>query len=274
MPCYHPIAYHQDQPGGPVTINPALRTSTGVLPCGKCLGCKKQRAANWATRCMHEASLYKHNRFVTLTYSDDKLPPNGWLQLRDAQLWMKRLRKALPFKVRYFLTGEYGAITNRPHYHALLFNARFADEKPAGKTLLQSEEADKIWDLGQVRIGQVNEATAYYVAKYSIKSNCGHPSDDGEAPPAPFCTMSRRPGIGAPWLERYATDLQHGYVIRNGDKLPIPRAYMKKLPETIRDHIQHTRHQQDPRPAEPYERLEAAEVIHRAKIALYERTSL
>ena len=161
MACYHPVPFQQltrerldkdNRPEtirGDVKINPPINTETGYLPCGTCLGCKAARATSWAYRCMHEASLYDHNRFITLTYDDDHLPPNGWLNLRDVQLWMKRLRKAIPTKIRYFLTGEYGSNTGRPHYHALLFNCRFPDEKPAGKLIL-SATADEKWGMGEV----------------------------------------------------------------------------------------------------------------------------
>ena len=291
MACYHPVPFQQltrerldkdNRPEtirGDVKINPPINTETGYLPCGTCLGCKAARATSWAYRCMHEASLYDHNRFITLTYDDDHLPPNGWLNLRDVQLWMKRLRKAIPTKIRYFLTGEYGSITGRPHYHALLFNCRFPDEKPAGKLIL-SATADEKWGMGEVRIGTVTLASALYIAKYAVKGTKGHPSMDGEAPPEPFATMSRGGkgqglgGIGSPWLTRYESDLQHGYIIHNGAKVPIPRAYRKKLSENTRNHIDHIRAKQQPRPAESRERLLAAEAIHKAKLLLYNRDTI
>ena len=33
-----------------------------------------ERSRQWAVRCMHEASLYDFNSFVTLTYNDENLP--------------------------------------------------------------------------------------------------------------------------------------------------------------------------------------------------------
>jgi len=297
MPCYHPVPYFQriehrteepagDLPGGRVTIsgdvriNPPIGAETGYLPCGNCLGCKAARATSWAYRCMHEASLYEHNRFITLTYDNEHLPEHGWLNLRDVQLWMKRLRKAIPTKLRYFLTGEYGAITSRPHYHAFLFNCRFPDEKPAGKDLILSDIANNVWGKGEVRTGRVTLASALYVAKYAVKGTKGHPSMDGEAPPEPFATMSRGGrgqglgGIGSPWLKQYEADLKYGYLIHQGAKVPIPRAYRKKLSDRTRLHIDDIRAQQQPRPAESRERLLAAEAIHKARLLLYNRDSL
>lgn len=48
------------------------------------------------------------------------------LYYRDAQLWLKRLRKKISKyypneKIRYYIVGEYGTESLRPHWHCLLF---------------------------------------------------------------------------------------------------------------------------------------------------------
>lgn len=43
------------------------------LPCGQCIGCRLERSRQWAMRCVHEASLYEKNCFITLTYDDSHL---------------------------------------------------------------------------------------------------------------------------------------------------------------------------------------------------------
>jgi len=272
MACHYPIPFYQDKQGpqstaGRVQLNPPINTETGCIPCGKCLGCKARRANDWAMRCMHEASLYQHNRFLTLTYTDEHLPPNGWLKLRDVQLWMKRVRKAFPQRIRYFLTGEYGSATRRPHYHALLFNCRFDDERKIGK-LWTSEQANKLWGLGDVRIGMVETASATYVAKYSLKSGKGHPTDDGELPPEPFSVMSTKPGIGAPWLERYEKDLQHGYLIQDARKNKIPRGIMKQLTKLDPQLAEKAAHAAQAHTRTKHD-LTAAEKIHESKNKLF-----
>lgn len=41
--------------------------------------------------------------------------------------------------------------------------------------------------------------------------------------------MSRRPGIGAWWFEKYSSDvLPRDYVVAGGAKKPVPRYYAKK----------------------------------------------
>ncbi|MDX8558692.1 hypothetical protein OZ663_18615, partial [Elizabethkingia sp. HX CGY] len=44
------------------------------------------------------------------------------LDYRDFQLFMKRARKLQEKKISYFLVGEYGSQTFRPHYHAIVFD--------------------------------------------------------------------------------------------------------------------------------------------------------
>ena len=45
-----------------------------LVPCGHCVGCRLDYSRVWAERCVHEASKYEHNYFLTLTYDDDHLP--------------------------------------------------------------------------------------------------------------------------------------------------------------------------------------------------------
>ena len=73
----------------------------------------------------HEASC-----FITLTYNDENLPNPPVVSKREAQLFIKRLRKLLyPKLFRYYIVGEYGDKSNRPHYHALLFGVSPTQEK-------------------------------------------------------------------------------------------------------------------------------------------------
>ena len=99
------------------------------VPCGRCLECLKDRVNSWFFRLYNEQKNAKTALFITLTYDDEHLSytDNGsmCLNYKDTQLFWKRLRKAQPKgdpKIRYFLVGEYGSKTHRPHYHAILFN--------------------------------------------------------------------------------------------------------------------------------------------------------
>lgn len=245
MACYHPIPASQDGRGARVQLWPPLGASNTALPCGKCIGCRTDRATHWANRCTHEASLWKSNIFITLTYDDEHLPEDGHLQPTDLQRFIKRLRKYATSSgncltrdhnanTRYFACGEYGSKTGRPHYHALIFNARFTDAHSVGKDLSTSETLSNLWRNGTHGIGECTPASAAYIAQYNLKKQGrgDYVPDTGEWRPPPFLRMSLRPAIGAEWLKKYAQDLQNGYVVENGRKHPVPRYYRDKLKET------------------------------------------
>lgn len=243
MPCFHPIPAFQDRSGGPVRLYPPLGTACLYLPCGGCVGCRQVRANEWAARCVHEASLYERNCFVTLTYDVPSEPEGGFLLASDLQKFFKRLRKRVyssvggagflfdsRFPIRYFACGEYGSIRGRPHYHALIFNLSFSDGVRCGSDLFQSDTLSSLWPFGLSTFGAVTSKSAQYVAGYSLKSQRVPPvSEWGEVPPRPFLRMSRKPAVGAGWLSLFQEDLRNGFLVHDGVLLPVPRAYMVRL---------------------------------------------
>lgn len=202
------------------------------LPCGQCVGCRLERSRQWAVRCVHEASLYDQNSFLTLTYDDKHLPTDGSLVLSDFQNFMKRLRKSVaPKRVRFYHCGEYGELNGRPHYHALLFNHGFGDcklfSKREGTELFVSDELSKLWTHGFSTIGEVTFESAAYVARYIMKKVTGDRAEEHYAGRRPeYTTMSRRPGIGKGWFEKFKTDVYplDRVVVRGVDTRP-PRFY-------------------------------------------------
>jgi hypothetical protein len=167
--------------------------------------------------------------------------------VRDLQLFMKRLRKARePEKVRFFAGGEYGEINARPHYHLLLFNCRFVDRvyfgnNLRGEPLFVSKELDSLWsvdgsNLGHSTIGAVTFDSAVYCAKYALKKVNGEMAVshyefidiDGvvhDRRPE-FAIMSRRPGIGAGYYERYGSEVRAlDSVVVSGLEVRPPRYY-------------------------------------------------
>lgn len=218
-----------------------------TVPCGQCIECRLKRSREWAVRCMHEASLYEtRSSFVTLTYADEFLPPGGSLDRRAFPLFMKRLRKEVG-RVRYFHAGEYGERSGRPHYHALLFGLRFADEvckNPlgGGEKVFVSDTLSWLWPDGLHHIGGVSFESAAYVARYCVKKVTGSRAaahyqrvgPDGELYQLEpeYATMSRRPGIGAGWLAKYGEEVyRDDAVFRGAHEMAPPRYYDKKLGE-------------------------------------------
>lgn len=213
------------------------------VPCGKCVGCRLDRARNWTIRIMHEAQMHKENCFLTLTIKDSDLNYGGTqatLYKPQLQKFWKRLRKEIyPREVRYFACGEYGELGSRPHYHACLFGYDFPDKAllfaKDGNNLYRSDLLDSIWTHGNCSIGALTLGSAAYVARYILDKRLGNEASDygvrGIEPE--YVVMSRRPGIGFRWFEKYAGDVYPAdrCVLEDGRKTRPPRYYdeLRKL---------------------------------------------
>ena len=216
------------------------------LPCGQCVGCRLERSRQWAIRCMHEASLYKDNCFITLTYDEEHLPEDYSLHYDDFQRFMKRVRKKYTGKkIRFYMAGEYGENFGRPHFHACIFNLDFEDKyiwqkTESGSKIYRSKILEELWPFGYSSIGEVNFQSAAYVARYIMKKVTGDMAEQhyeevnfttGEIiqRKPEFNKMSLKPGIGFGWYEKYKDDVYpHDYVIVNGKKCKPPKFYDKK----------------------------------------------
>lgn len=253
MVCLYPLRAYRLEDGS-VKVCSQSEVMNGVplsLPCGRCKGCRLERSRQWAVRCMHEASLYDANSFVTLTYSPEHVPGGMSLDRKAFPLFMRRLRREEGWeKVRYYHCGEYGDRFKRPHYHALLFGVDFRSDRVErgvsdGSALWRSRTLDRLWPDGEAWIGSVTFESAAYVARYIMKKITGDAASDhylsvdeetGEVwkREPEYATMSRRPGIGLRWLEKFSGDVyssgQRGVVVRGKVGKP-PRYYDKKVRE-------------------------------------------
>lgn len=294
MPCYSPMAAEPVHkwvdgvcvPGRPRFV-PAGVSATLQLPCGKCLGCRQQRATEWAHRCEHEASGNSYNCFLTLTYRDEAVPGDGSLRPRDLRLFVKRLRKAHGSSwgpvlreagpLLFFACGEYGDVTCRPHYHVALFNCWFLDAYRVGRELYESPWLTRCWPYGAHRLGVFKAGAAGYIAKYALKSSASVVSSDGVVLVRPFARMSRRPLIGGHWLSRYSADLLLGYLAgAGGSRSSVPRAYRRKMSVEVAAALKlrlDAFREQSSDQLDPV-RLEAAALIHELKFLSQRRVAL
>ena len=243
MPCFHPMPAVRMTDG---SVKFVSRNKTGVegtleLPCGQCVGCRLERSRQWAMRCLHESSMHEQNCFITLTYDDEKLPVGGTLVYDDFQRFMKRLRKKVGRKVRFYMGGEYGSLTARPHYHACIFGYDFPDKTyfkktDSGEKIYTSKILESLWPYGHSSVGNVTFESAAYIARYCVQKVTGDlaeahyrvVTDDGEIidRKPEFNHMSLKPGIGKTWLEKYQTDVYpRDYVVINGVKTKPPKYY-------------------------------------------------
>lgn len=256
MSCFHPLEAWRHRESGEVVFSrsaPAFMYESLKLRCGSCIGCRVDYSRGWALRCVHEASMWKKNCFLTLTYDDDHVNSVGSLVKKDFQLFMKRLRKRFGgcdpdekgrYPIRYFHCGEYGTVRGRPHHHVALFNFDFPEKllwsEREGVRLYTSPDGYRLWKNGFHVIGDLTYESAAYIARYVMKKVTGRAgkmhylrvdTETGECFDIlpEYVSMSRRPGIGRSWFERFKMDLYNkDFVTHEGRKFRAP-AYYDKL---------------------------------------------
>lgn len=172
---------------------------TMECPCGGCLPCRINRRRVWAHRILLESFKHADSCFVTLTYRDDSVP--SVLVKAHYQNWLKRLRKVLsPQKVRYFVAGEYGEESGRPHFHAAIFGL---DAYVGGGVDGRGGVVQETWPHGFTFVGSLTWESAQYIAGYLTKKVISDERSVRE-----FSRMSLRPGIGAAAMADVARSLQ------------------------------------------------------------------
>lgn len=223
--------------------------------CGQCLECRLQRAREWSARCVVESQLYDYNYFLTLTYADNFLPvtnsytgeilQHATLDYRDIKQFNNSLRKYFSRRghdgIRFFVAGEYGDKTFRPHYHMLVFNLplydlQFYKKSELGDVYFNSPLLDRIWRRGFVVVGEFNSKSAGYTARYTLKKlkdlyDIEKFDKIGVVPE--FVRCSNRPGIGRVWFEKNKDKLfEQGFIdVSDGSQSlrVYPGKYFKSL---------------------------------------------
>ncbi len=236
MPCYHPI----DVAIKRKSLYPSKKWDTSdiqTVPCGNCVGCRAEQGRQWAVRMMHESRMHEASAFVTLTLEDKELNENRELCARDFSGFIKRLRKTQKRKISYFGCGEYGEITQRPHYHAAIFGVDFQDRDVGFDTsrpgVWRSRTLDDTWGRGRCEGGTLTMASASYVAGYvrkKVKAKDYERANPltAELLAAEFARMSLNPAIGRRWIEHWWRDVYpRDFVVIDGVEAKPPRYYDK-----------------------------------------------
>lgn len=217
-----------------------------LLPCGKCEYCRKQMADQWATRIELEAQKWKDVIFVTMTYDEEHVPYGEILKgyqsiqsqtvsKRDVQLFLKRLRKAYKKPIKYFIAGEYGDRTKRPHYHGIFFGLKPEDgvwyKNQKGNAYFKSEWLTNLWGKGFVDFSPAAPGSYAYVAQYVNKKAIGAEQSakywmQGREPE--FRIMSK--GIGEEYLKEHMNEiLETDNITCAGGRQKRPPRYFDKL---------------------------------------------
>jgi hypothetical protein len=159
----------------------------------------------------------------------------GTLKKKDIQEFFKLLKQKQQryckknnqenWKIKYYEVGEYGTKTNRPHYHAIVFNLR---------TEITMNEIENLWNKGHVHIGTVTPKSVNYVAKYIIDRE---PTTTLKRQ-KPFSSMSKKLGHHY-LLANYNLHRPQGTFLSRkfnltcltgeGYRIALPRYYKKKI---------------------------------------------
>lgn len=257
-----------------VNVHKIPESYVQTIPCGQCIDCRLENSRQWAIRCMQESSYYKDNYFLTMTYTNDDLPVAYFTDSRDGsvfsmhtlvkshvQKFFKDLRRYWKYHynfdgIRFFGSGEYSPLKERPHYHFVCFNIPIPDLvyyglSKSGLPLWFSPVIDKIWGRGMVFIGKVNYESCAYTAKYCVKKVTGKKKKERDeilkrltdesgkilkdfaSRVDEFTLMSRRPGIANKYyknnnLKIYKNDEM--FIPQDGKALKVrPVRYYDKL---------------------------------------------
>jgi hypothetical protein len=127
--------------------------------------------------------------------------------------------------IKYFAVGEYGSKGERPHYHAIIFNA-------------DRERIERAWALenkkiGEIHIGSVTEASIVYTLKYMCK-HMRIKKDDPYGREREFRLMSK--GMGEAYVTEQmkkwhlADPVERMYIpLKDGKKVAMPRYYKDRI---------------------------------------------
>lgn len=240
-----------------------------VIPCGQCIGCRLEYSRQWANRCMLELQYHDSAYFVTLTYNEEHVPrsyygdpasgealPSLTLRKRDCQLFMKRLRKKFSRdKIRFYMCGEYGPTTFRPHYHAILFGLHLNDLVPFSRSeqgfmYYTSQSLQDVWSviekqdsatplanrvpIGHILVANVTWETCAYTARYVTKKLTGPQASFYEDfnIERPFVVMSNKPGIARQYYDDHPDLYDYEYInikTPTGGRKFRPPKYFDKL---------------------------------------------
>lgn len=247
MSCFNPIRIRSKAIG-------STPKDYMYVPCGRCVGCLKDKQHKWIYRLEREQVKWRTSLFVTLTYDVENVPLKldddtiirykEYVQCKsikdcvmtllpdDVTKFFKRLRrKGLSF--RYFYSGEYGDQFNRPHYHIAFFFDDCAD--------VFYYYCSREWYYGDVQNDPLCDGTIRYITKYMLKGHAEAPPDERCYP----CFSRNSQGIGVDgfmddynyYNKTYKPDNEQfikSVTLNNGQLIPVPRYFRQTV---LRDEV-------------------------------------
>lgn len=184
---------------------------------------------------MLEAQSHEHSYFSTFTY--EKEPPGGSLVKDHLTGTFHRLReraRTLSKTVRFFGVGEYGEQHGRPHYHAVIYGlgpSELGHVDASWQGINRLEDGSR---AGYTRHFVLAPDLATYITGYIAKKWTAPDNANLAGRYPEFAEMSRRPGIGMPFILNLCEALNTSegalYMARFGDVPTSFRCAGRNLP--------------------------------------------
>ena len=144
---------------------------------------------------------------------------------------MKRLRKQISgytktkYKIKYYAVGEYGTNTNRPHYHAILYNL-------PNHYINNPLALEAVWNHGAIHMDICAAGSIAYCAGYVNKRPAIDQDIEGDDRVKEFSLMSKGMGASymAPATVKYHKQHLNPFIVKEGgEKQAMPRYYKDKM---------------------------------------------
>jgi hypothetical protein len=151
------------------------------------------------------------------------------------QLFIKRLRKKVKVKIKYYAVGEYGELHDREHYHILVFGWSppledlYYGFRKNGRIYYGSRTISALWPYGYNTVGTVTSSSCMYTAGYVRKKLYGKRGMRTYVSCLPpFALQST--GLGASYAFANRESIQkHLSVVEGNKNLGLPRFYQRVL---------------------------------------------
>ena len=175
--------------------------------CRECWQCIENAVNDWVGRNIAESKTAVGTHAVTLTYGRDATgevdhEAAALLTYSDVQKYLKLLRRH-GFPVRYFVTGEYGSLKGRAHWHIMLYWRRADPTLAGGRWYSKGVPLDVNfddtyhWPHGYSFWTSPTHEAVRYNCKY-IQKGIGQAERQGHL------AMSKKPPIGAVYFRDLA----------------------------------------------------------------------
>lgn len=169
--------------------------------CGKCLNCLEEKKKEVGNRAVHDLEQYKLKYMITLTYDEINAVRNKYGETTLVKEHLNKYIKALQYVAKkynfgeaknsfsYVACGEYGAKTQRAHYHLVVGTNWFIERTMREK-----------WKYGNVKIEKIKSvASVFYTTGYTAKK-IGFNDKKFKNKEVAFLKFKR--GLGLNWIEK------------------------------------------------------------------------